>query len=76
MPFLTQRRQELKQNAKMEEFIPVKEQDKAIANDLSETDPSNMPTGELKGTIIRILIGFEKKNRQQMFLNAKYFLVF
>ena len=39
----------------------MKEQDKAMARDLSETDISNMPDGELKATFIRILIGLERR---------------
>ena len=39
----------------------MKEQDKATARDLSETDVSNMPQREFKATIIRILIGLEKR---------------
>ena len=42
----------------------MKEQDKAMARDLSKTDISNVPDGEFKGTIIRILTGLEKKNRR------------
>ena len=38
----------------------MKEQDKAMARDLSETDISNMPEGEFKATIIKILNGLEK----------------
>ena len=37
-----------------------KEQEKVRAKDLSETDISNMPDGEFKATIIRILAGLEK----------------
>ena len=32
-----------------------------MARDLSKTDISNMPDGELKATISRILTGFKKK---------------
>ena len=32
----------------------MKEQDKAVARDLNETDTSNMPDGKFKATIIRI----------------------
>ena len=39
----------------------VKEQDKATARDLSETETSNMLDGEFKGTIIRILTRLEKR---------------
>ena len=39
----------------------MKEQDKATARDLSQTDISNMPDREFKSLIIRILIGLEKK---------------
>lgn len=39
----------------------MKEQDKAMAGDLSETDIRNMPDGELKVKIIRILSGLEKR---------------
>ena len=36
-------------------------QDKARTRDLSEADISNMPDGEFKATIIRILTGLEKR---------------
>ena len=39
----------------------MKEQDKAIARDLTETDTSNMPDEEFKATIIRILTGIDKR---------------
>ena len=39
----------------------VKRQDKATARDLSKADISNMPDGEFKATIIRILTGLEKR---------------
>ena len=39
----------------------MKEQHKATARDLSETDISNMPDGEFEATIIRILTGLEKR---------------
>ena len=39
----------------------MKEQDKATAKDLSETDISNMPDGEIKAKIIGILTGYEKR---------------
>lgn len=39
----------------------MKEQDKVIARDLSETDPSNMASGEFKETNIRILSGLENR---------------
>jgi len=39
----------------------MKEQDKATARDLIEADISNIPDGELKATIIRILTGLEKR---------------
>ena len=39
----------------------MKEQDKATARVLSETDISNMWDGEFKVTIIRILTRFEKR---------------
>ena len=39
----------------------VKEQDKATARDLNETDISNMPNGEFKAMIISILTGLEKR---------------
>lgn len=32
-----------------------------MARDLSKTDINNMPDGEFKSTIIRILTGFEKR---------------
>ena len=37
-----------------------KEQEKVIAGDIIKTDISNMPDGEFKATIIRILAGLEK----------------
>lgn len=37
----------------------MKEQDKATVRDLSERDISNIPDGELKKIIIRILTGLE-----------------
>ena len=49
----------------MEEFIPKKEQDKVMARDLIETDISNMPDGEFKTIIIRILAELEKRRLQQ-----------
>lgn len=39
----------------------MKEQDKAMANDLSETNISSMPDTELKAMTITILTGFEKR---------------
>ena len=39
----------------------MKEQDEAMARDLGKTDISNMPDGEFKATIIRILTGLEKR---------------
>lgn len=39
----------------------MKEQDKAMARDLSKTDTSNVPNGEFKAAIILILTGFEKR---------------
>ena len=42
----------------MEEFIQMKEQDKATGRDLNETD--DMPSGEFKATIKRLLAGVEK----------------
>ena len=39
----------------------MKEQDKAMAKDLSNTDISNMPDGEFKVTIIRIHTGLEER---------------
>lgn len=38
----------------------MKEQDKAMARDLSETDRSNMPDGEFEATM-KILTGLEKR---------------
>ena len=37
----------------------MKDQNKAMARDRSETDISNMPDGELKAMIIKILNEFE-----------------
>ena len=39
----------------------MKEQDKAVNRDPSKTDISNMPDGESKATIIRILMGLRKE---------------
>ena len=39
----------------------MKGEDKAMARDLRETDISNIPDGEFKATIIRILTGPEKR---------------
>ena len=39
----------------------VKEKDKLVARELSETDKSNIFDGELKATIIRTLAGLEKR---------------
>ena len=39
----------------------MKEQDKATARDICETDISNMADGEFKATIIRLLTGPEKR---------------
>jgi len=39
----------------------MKEQDKAIARDLSETDIRNMPEGKFKAMIIRILTELETR---------------
>ena len=36
-------------------------EDKSMVRDLSETDISNMPDGEFKATMIRILTGLEKR---------------
>ena len=41
--------------------LQMKEQDHTTARDLSKTDISNMPDGEFKATIIRILTGLEKR---------------
>lgn len=48
-----QRRQRLRQNAKTEEFISNERTGKATVRDLSETDRSNVPDGELKAPIIK-----------------------
>ena len=39
----------------------MKEQDKAKGRDLNEIDRSNMPDGEFKAMILRILTGVEKR---------------
>ena len=39
----------------------MKEQDMAMARNLSKTDISSMPYGEFKAIIIRILAGLEKR---------------
>ena len=41
--------------------LQMKEHYLAMARDLRETDISNIPDGEFKATIIRILTGVEKK---------------
>ena len=53
--------QRLRQNAKMEEYTQMKEQDKIMARDLNDTDISNMPDGEFNETIIRILTRLNKR---------------
>lgn len=40
----------------------MREQDKTTAREPSETDISNMPDGEFKVMIIRILTGLEKRH--------------
>ena len=42
----------------------MKEQDKAIAREISETDVSYMSDEELKTIIIRILTGLEKRDKR------------
>ena len=42
----------------------MKEQDKAMARDLSKTNISNMPDGEFKANIIRILTRLEKRIKE------------
>jgi len=42
------------------DLFQMKEQDKAMARDLSQTGISDMPDGEFKATIIRILTVLEK----------------
>jgi len=44
--------------------LPQMKKVKATARDLSERDVSNMPDGEFKATIIRILTGIEKRSYQ------------
>ena len=39
----------------------MNKEDKATARDLSETDVSNVPGGELNAMILRILTGLEKR---------------
>lgn len=39
----------------------MKEQNNAIARDVSKTDKRNLADGELKATMIRILTGLEKR---------------
>ena len=39
----------------------MKEQDKAMARDLSETDISSMPERQFKIMIVKVFIGFEKR---------------
>ena len=43
----------------------MKEQDKGMARELNEIDISNMPDGEFKATIVRMLTGFEKNRLHQ-----------
>ena len=45
-------------------LFQMKEQDKAMTRDLRKPDISNMPDGEFKATIIRILTGLEKRRHQ------------
>ena len=45
-------------------FSQIKEQDKTMSRDLNETDINNMPAGESKATIIRLLTGLEKRRHQ------------
>ena len=53
---------DLYKNAKVEESSQMKEQDKVMARDLSETDISDMPDGKYKSKIIKILLtGCEKR---------------
>ena len=49
----------------------MKEQDKTIARDLSETDISNMPDREFKGMIIMILTGLEKRGKTSETLDTE-----
>ena len=42
----------------------MKEQDKAIASYLTETDRSNIPDGEFKATILRIVTGLERRTEE------------
>jgi len=46
---------------KQRNLSQMKEQDKAIARDLSETDIRNMSDREFKAMTIRILTGLEKR---------------
>ena len=46
---------------KMEELIPMKQQDQFTVGDLSKRDVSNTPGREFEETIIRLLIGLEKR---------------
>ena len=39
----------------------MKEQEKAMSRYISKTDISNMPTGEVKSTILRIVSWLEKR---------------
>ena len=52
----------------------IKEYNKAMATELSKTDLSNMPDGEFKATIIRILTGLKKRiedNRETLTTEIK-----
>ena len=42
----------------------MKEQDKAMARGLSRTEINNIPDGEFKATIVKILTGLEKRQHQ------------
>ena len=68
----TQKRaQRLRQNDKTKNLSQMKEQDKTIARDLSETDISNMPDREVKGMIIMILTGLEKRGKTSETLDTE-----
>ena len=68
MTFLVERNRhrDIDKMRRQRNMFQMKEQDKTIAKDLSETDKSNIPDREFnafffKVMIIKILTGFEKK---------------
>jgi len=60
-PNTDNRHRDLHKMRKQRNLSQMKEQDKAMARDLSETDISTMRDREFKITIMRILTGLEKR---------------